>query len=374
MAHRNFLAKALSNEGNEISLISGVFKDNIPQDELEHLQFHELPLELHRFSLIGDLRLIYRYIQLIRALKPDIVHAITIKPVLYMSLAILIMRMLGSRHVPELVITFPGLGKIFEPGSGILVRLRRFVVSYCLRFTSTITKSTATFENFQDRADFVKSGIIPRSRARVVMGAGINRKHYFWQARTGDPVILFASRLLRAKGVELFIEAAKELKSEFPKAVFQIAGGNELSNPDRFNWDKLKEEIDAGNIEYLGFLSSAKMSVSLRKADIHCAPSLLREGLPRVVLEAAASGCYIIASDHKMVRKIVRNDESGWILNPITQEELTSAIRHALSDINAARRMGKKASQLSQDFPIFEEDVILRFTRIYHECLERRNR
>lgn len=363
-AHRMFLAEAMIDKGYDVSLSTGVEKQSkgLPDDSAVKLL--KVDLDRHRLNIKSDVSLIGHYLKQIKTEKPDVVHAITIKPILFMGLALLVNKLL-LRKTPKLILTFPGLGKVFEPDNTLKAKVRKFFVSSFLGLSNRFLKPQATFENYASMEELVKENVVAAERSSIVMGAGIDRDLFYSQERKGDLVVLFASRLLKAKGVGEYIEAAAKLRKEFPNAVFQIAGKYEVDNPDAYPLEKITSANDEGTVEYLGSIEPEEMPYVLRQSDIHVAPSKLQEGLPRVVLEAASCGCCIIASDHEMLRRFVIVDETGWLLEDVTSQLIEEKLRMALSKPKETRKMGQKITKTMNDLPIFEDNLIAHFEHLY---------
>lgn len=363
-AHRMFLAEAMVDKGYEVSLSTGVEQSSKGLPSKSVVKLLKVELDRHRLNFKSDISLVGNYLKQIKLEKPDVVHAITIKPILFMGFALLLNKLLLRKN-PKLIWTFPGLGKVFEPDESLKAKIRKFLVSSVLGISNRSLKPKATFENYTSMEELVKEKVVSLERSSIVMGAGIDRDLFYTQDRSGDLVVLFASRLLKAKGLGEYIEAASNLRKEFPNVVFQVAGKYESDNPDAFSLDEITLARDEGIIEYLGAIEPERMPHILRQSDIHVAPSKLQEGLPRVVLEAASCGCCIIASDHEMLRRFVFHDKTGWLLDCVTTELIEEKLRVALSNSKKTRKMGNQVAKTMNDLPIFEDNLIAHFENLY---------
>lgn len=363
-AHRLFLAQAMIDKGYAVSLSTGVEPNSKGLPESSAVKLLKVELDRHQLNLKSDLSLIGSYLEQIKSEKPDVVHAITIKPILFMGLALLVNKLLW-RKTPKLILTFPGLGKVFEPDKSLKAKARKFIVSTFLGISNRVLKPQSTFENYASMEELAKENVVTLERSSIVMGAGIDRDLFYSKTRKGDLVVLFASRLLRAKGLGEYIEAAINLRKDFPNVTFQVAGKYEADNPDAFPLDDITVASDEGIIDYLGTIDSHKMSGLLRQSDILVAPSKLQEGLPRVVLEAASCGCCIIASDHEMLQRFVVEGKTGWLLEDVTSELIEEKLRIALSKPAKAREMGELVAQTMNDLPIFEDNLVVHFEKLY---------
>jgi glycosyltransferase involved in cell wall biosynthesis len=222
LAHRANLLKPLLDRGHKVSVCAGgnwTSRGRLSKD------VHFIPIELaqHHLDPRSDLKLMAHYARIVDDIKPDTVHCLTIKPNLYMGL-VLALRRLQLKKTPRLVQTFPGLGKVFEPSSSIAATARRRFVAMLLRVSGSLLDRTATFENTADRDILVYGGVVSAARAHVIAGAGLDMKIYRppETPRAGGLHILFASRLLKAKGVGTFLDVAKTIRSEGGEATFLI--------------------------------------------------------------------------------------------------------------------------------------------------------
>lgn len=365
LLHRSNLLGSLLERGHDVTLCTG---GNSQSAKRLPSGVHFIPVALnqHRLDLLSDLKLTWQYARIVAETHPDAIHCFTIKPNLFMALA-LASRRLMLRKTPRLVQTFPGLGKVFEPSTGIAARMRRVVVATLLRLSCRILDSSATFENPADRDFMVKNGVVSADRTHVLAGAGVDIKTYVppSEQREGQLRFLFASRLLKAKGIGAFLETARTIHAEGGKASFLIAGKPDPDNPDQFDMSLIDAAQERGDIHYLGPLNSRQMVDALQNADVVCLPTLLREGLPRILVEAAACGCVLIASDQPAIRQILKQPETGWLIDPTAAHELTEVVRACLADRDEVRAMGMQNAVSIRMLPVDDESVSATFRKIY---------
>lgn len=360
--HRSNIISSLADEGHDVLVVSGgdpAWCQHLP----DGVTYHHVPLMRHRFAPWLDFSLIRTYRRLIAAERPDVVHTFTIKPNLYSLIALKLNRLTG-RHVPRLVLTFPGLGKVFEPGSGWL---RRTVVSYMLRLGSKNLDFQATFENAFDSSQFADTGIFPAERCHVMLGAGIDLDHFNarGKARSGPLTFLFASRLLKAKGAGLFVDAAELRRRSGSNAAFLVAGPDDPGNPDNLGLDKVSEGEQGGFVQYIGNLDTSAMADILAASDVICLPTLLREGLPRILLEAGAAGCAVIASDQPSIRSIIPGPEAGWLVAEPNAKKIALAMEKAEADQDQTRAIGLSNAERIGAMPVGDASIVAAFKQLY---------
>lgn len=365
LAHRANLLKPLLEGGHKVSICAGgnwASGGQLSKD----VRFIPVEVNQHHLDPRSDLKLMAHYARIIEDTKPDTVHCITIKPNLYMSLA-LALRRLQIKKTPRLVQTFPGLGKVFEPSSSIGAMVRRRLVAMLLRVSGSLLDRSATFENTADRDLMVRGGVVSATRAHVIAGAGLDMAIYRPKPtpRVGGLRFVFASRLLKAKGVGTFLNVAKTIRSEGGKASFLLAGKADPDNPDQFDMNLINAAHECGEIAYLGPLSPEQMVAALQQADVVCLPTRLREGFPRILIEAAACGCVLIASDQPAIRQILKQPDNGWLIDPDDEEELAETVRGCLRDPDAIRRMGVANAASIRQLPVDDASVSSAFTELY---------
>ena len=365
-AHRTNLVESLVKDGHEIWVCAAAEPGYLAEMP-DGVRVVPVDLNQHRFSLFSDMKLVKAYLSLTRAVRPDIVHAITMKPNLYFATA-LALSSYRDRKQPRLIMTFPGLGKIFEPGAEVLNAARRWIVCTALSWAGRRLDHFATFENPHDQETLVTLGLFERENTQALMGAGIDFKQFHLggpKSANGPLRFLFASRMLKAKGVETYIQAAKSLAESGSYSSFAIAGAMDNSNPDAFD---IAEFAAAGKLHpvvYLGAVDAGDMPKILGASDIVCLPTQLSEGFPRILLEAAACGCAMIASDQPAIRQIVIPGRTGWLIDPNSQKSLSNAMRLAEQGRENTRAVGEEAARFVQSIKADNESISAGFTQIY---------
>ena len=304
--------------------------------ERSGVQFLPLPMRASGTSPIHDFLLFVRFLLLLRRMRPAAFLGFTPKPNVYGSMAA---RLCGVPAINNVT----GLGTAFIQGK-VLERL----VSTLYRIA--LSRSRAIFfHNPDDRALFIGRGMVPPERAKVIPGSGVDLDKFAPAPPTaapGDHVFLFVGRLLWEKGVGEFAEAARALKRVYPEARFQILGS--FAEDGRAVPRELVERWQAeGSIEYLGTAPDIRSYVSA--SDCVVLPSY-REGLPRVLLEAAAMARPAVASDVPGCRHVVDHGVTGFLCEARSAEALTGAVRRMIELPPEQRRaMGLKARERAEE-------------------------
>ena len=223
--------------------------------------------------------------------------------------------------------------------------------------------STITFQNIDDMHLIIEKNITTPADAVLIKGSGVHLNDFKPdQKQEGDlPIVFMPTRLVRQKGISVFVEAAKMLKAENIEARFQIAGGV-VDHPNAISKDEMTELTRDGVVEWLGFVSD--ISDRLAQADIIVYPSYYGEGVPRVLLEACAAGRAIVTTDHPGCREAVDDGKNG-LLVPIKDPVATAnAIKDILCDDALRVRMEKQSrNKAEQEFDI--RLVVLKTVQLY---------
>lgn len=365
MDHRINLVLPLIDAGHDVALVSGECTDDVIARVPSALRLVPLDFDRHRLQPGRDFAAVRRFLAEVRDWQPDVVHAITIKPNLFSVLSLPWLR-LGGRRLPRLVMTFPGLGRVFEE-TGLLAWLRRFLFIRAMRLGLHFLDYAATFENPADRDWLVSLGIIGKDRAQAIMGAGIDRVEFAEreQAQTGPLSVLLASRLLHGKGIGDYCDAANALAAEGAKTRFLLAGPADPGYPDNFDVEQARRSGQLGVVEYLGPVPGNRMADLFRSVDIACLPSRLREGFPRSLIEAAACGCALIGTDQPSVRQIVEPGHTGWLVPAGDPVALAAVLRDAAADPVRARALGAAAARLARESGLGNDDIFSKFAALY---------
>lgn len=364
-SHRLPLGRACVDAGFDVTLCAGA-TDPAAQREIEAAGIRFVPLSIDRggTSPAGELRTLASLLRVYRAVGPDIVHHVTIKPVIYGSM---VARALRTKGVVNAV---TGLGYAFIPRSddGLRHRALRGTLWALYRAALDGRRTRVIFQNEEDRSTFVGKGLVASTRTRLVPGSGVDFATFSPQPLPAGPfVALLPARLLWDKGVGEFVEAARQLRSRWPEARFVLLGRIDPSNPAAIRQDEVDRWVRGGIIEWWGHCEHRMMASFLAKAHVVVLPSY-REGLPLALAEAAAVGRACITTDVAGCRDTVRDGDTGWLVPARSAAELARALEHALTDPAEAERRGRLAASFARErFGV--ESVIAQTLGVYRELL-----
>ena len=183
----------------------------------------------------------------------------------------------------------------------------------------------------------------------VTLGSGVdpNRFPVAPEKSVGKdgPLVMLPTRLLWHKGVGAFVDAARRLQSNGTQARFVVVGETDPENPASVPEDTMQAWDEAGLIEWWGYQMPHEMPQVLRQAHIVCLPSYYREGVPKVLIEAASTGRPIVTTDVPGCREIVRDQENGFLVPPKNTAALADHLQTLLKDPSLRRTMGKNGRQ-----------------------------
>ena len=290
---------------------------------IEKEGFKVIPLRLIRRSknILHELLSVLEIIKIYRKERPDIVHHISIKPILYGSLAA---KIAGVYHV---VNTLPGLGVLFV-NKGLKAAIFRSAVkiAYFIAFFSK--SSSVIFQNREDLKRFVDSKIVTLRKAILIRGVGVNVLRFrFTPEPNKTPIVVLASRMLWNKGIGELVEAARNLREKSIECRVALVGAPDPENPQSIEEETLKSWHDEGAVEWWGYRED--MPRVLSEANIVVLPTTYGEGLPTILSEAASCGRPIVATDVPGCREIVRHNENGFLVPPHDSKALAEAIRES---------------------------------------------
>lgn len=341
---RSSLIKHLVKKGHKVTALYPKDKNNIENltQELRDIGVIFKSYYLSRVGLnpIKDY-LSYRSIcYIIKEYMPNIIIAYTAKPVIYVGMAI--------RHFPKIRF-FPlitGLGYGFIEGDEIKRKLIKKLMIFLYK-VGLKKAFSIIFQNFDDRKLFYDLKIVSKNiSTHIINGSGVDLKLFPYSPLPKKPIFLMLARLLIDKGVREYAEAARIIKAQFPNAIFQLAGRLD-SNPSSISSKELEFWIKEGYINYLGEISSIQEIVAQCK--FYVLPSY-REGTPRSVLEALATGRPIITTDTPGCRETVSHGKNGLLIPPKNYLLLANAMIELLNKPDhKIQHMAKESYIMAKD-------------------------
>jgi glycosyltransferase involved in cell wall biosynthesis len=366
VSHRLAIARAARDAGFEVHLATPT--DNVwaPTDydaralAAEGISFHPIPLERRGRDPVADFRTFVALLRLFRRLRPDIVHLVTIKPVLYGGLAARLSRVRAA------VSAVSGLGQIFT-ARGPHAAVLRWLICRVYAVATAHPNGRVIVQNGEDAERLASAGAVARERLVLIRGSGADLVAFAPRAEPdGTVTVLFASRLLWEKGVGEFVAAARRLKAQGVAACFVIAGNTTTAIASAVPESRLLAWVEEGSVAWWG--RCADMPAVIASAHIVCLPSRYGEGVPKILIEAAAAGRPIIATDIAGCREIVGDGDNGILVAPGDSTALADAIMSLVDDPARRRRMGERGRAIACA-GFGEQAVVERTLELYAELL-----
>ena len=359
VSHRMPLALAAKKHGYDVTVVArtanhaGAIRDR-------GLNLIAFAIDRSGTNPLADGAMMLRLTQLYRQLQPDIVHHVAMKPVVYGAMAA------RRARVPGVVNALMGLGYVFTSNTAKARALRPFVRTALKRALSP-RNSRVIVQNRDDRQMLLDEGLAPQDRIALIRGSGVDLAAFpFSPIPEGRPRVVLPARLLRDKGIVEFVEAARILKAEGVDAEFVLAGSPDPANPSSLSDAEIASYVREGLMTCLGWRSD--MAAVLTSATLVCLPSF-GEGLPKALLEAAAIGRAIVATDVPGCREIVFPGDNGWLVPPRDARALAAALRAALTDRDRLTQYAQSGrARVERDHS--EDRIIAETLAVYDALLE----
>lgn len=305
------------------------------------VRFRLTPMARAGTDPLRDLATLAGYILLMRAERPDLVVAYTQKPIIYGGIAA---RLFGR---PRFYAIMSGLGYVFSDEATARPGLRR-LVSALYRVGVRRARCIFVF-NGDDRRTMLANHIVDEGQRIVqVPGSGVDVGHFAAQPMPdGATTFLMMGRLMRDKGVGEYVAAARRIRTRRPDTRFLLLGRPETENPTGYTAEEMQAWQDEGLVELLA--ETRDVRPYLASAHVFVLPSYYREGLPRTILEALATGRPVITTDMPGCREPIEEGRNGFLVPPRDAEALADAMERFLQCPTLLQPMGEAARQVAVD-------------------------
>lgn len=357
------IAEASLANGFDVIIGYGELGDVNP-NYLEKKGFKTFFVPMHRggTNLFEELKTIYFLGALIKKVRPDILHLVTIKPYLYGGILARLM------HVPCVVSAVAGLGSLFIQEK-FWAKFLQFILFPFYKFSFGHPNQRVIVQNQEDAKSLINWGVLNLKKVCLIKGSGVNLKHFTkLDEPKSMPTVCFASRLLRDKGVYELVSAARLIKNKGFEVRFLLAGEVDLKNPSGLNFEELKNLREEGVVEVLDYQKDIPSLYA--KSHIVCLPSY-REGLPKSLAEAAAASRAIVTTDVPGCRDTIIPNKSGLLVPVKNSKKLADALQWLIENQEERINMGKIGRNLAErEFNI--EKIVLEHLNIYQLLLKKR--
>lgn len=353
-SHRRALAAAARDAGYDVAVAT---RPGRLASAIADAGLRLIPLDLPRGGRnpLGELRSIAALARIYRQERPDIVHHVAAKPVMYGALA-----SLAAPARAGTVNAIAGFGHAFSQEGSTLAPS---ALATAFRWALGRATSSVIVQNPEDQRFVIERCRVAPSSVTMIRGCGVDLAAFAPAPEpAGLPVVMFAGRLLATKGVPQLVEAARLVNRGAPRCRVVLVGEPDSGNRAAIAEDQLRQWQADGTIEWWGRRDD--MARTLAESTIFALPSMYGEGVPKALLEAAAVGRPLVATDAPGCREIVRDGDTGLLVRAGDVADLAEAIGRLLDDPAARARMGARARRLVEE-EFSEADANARTLALY---------
>mgnify|MGYP004537863963 FL=1 len=315
-------------------------------DDIEYI-YDDPVIDRRGTSVTADAKLFFHYMSVLKKYRPDVVLTYTVKPNVYCGIASHFLKI-------PVISNVTGFGSVLQK-SGMI---RKFIMTL---FKISFRRSECVmFQNSTNMRLAEESGMVKGGRL-LIPGSGVNTDRFPFikypdggdGINGGKVVFNYIGRILKEKGVDVYIEAARRIKKKYPNTEFNMLG---FIEPTEIHYEKeLKELEKDGIIRYFGSQNDVRPFIALSHATIH--PSMYGEGMSNVLLESASSGRPVITTDNPGCRETFIDSETGLLFKGGDADSLCNIIERFLSMPNEARaEMGARGREYIKSN--FSRDIV----------------
>lgn len=361
LSHRKPIAIAAKEMGYDVTVVAG--STGLEAEiRLLGLKYIQLPVNATSMNIREEIQTFKFLINLYKEEKPDIIHHVGLKIILWGTVAASI---LGKKNVVNAV---SGTGFLFSP------EIRNSLISKGVCFLLKIfTKKTYKyiFQNNDDKKEFINANIINDDQVYFIKGSGVDLQQFAYRSEDNIDCsrikCIFTGRMVEDKGILIIFEAARILKEKYNDKVQFILCGDLDANPKALSKEKIESFCDGEYIQWLGFKKDIKRI--LYNCHIMIFPSFYMEGLPKSNIDAEAIGLPVITTDWVGCRDTVIDGYNGFIIPPKNPNILAEKIKILVADNELRKLMGKNARAYAEKY-FSIENVKKQHLDIYNSFIE----
>ena len=335
------LGFAFQNQGYEVVFICPY--DKYSENIKEHFEYIDIKINSKGTNPIEDLKTIYRYYKTYKKIKPDIVLQYTIKPNIYGTIAA------NMLNIPT-INNIAGLGTLFIK-QNFVTKIAKFLYKFSQKRATKIF-----FQNQDYFKMFVDEKLVQKEKCDVLPGSGVDVEKFFPLEKKDDGIFRFllVSRMLWAKGIQEFVDAAKIIKQKYKNVEFQLLGHLDVESPTAISKEQMDIWVKNGFVNYLG--SSDDVRVEIAQSDCIVLPSFYREGTPRILLESM--GKPIITTDNVGCKDVVDDGINGFLCEVKNADDLALKMEKMLNSSFDERNIMGKAGR-EKIVKEFDEKIVI---------------
>ena len=358
LSHRKDVALAAQKAGWDVTIVTAD-TGKLKNIESLGLTVINLPMSRSGMNILQELGTLNFLRKLYKREKPDVVHHVGMKTILWGTLAAKFAKVKG------VVNAISGLGGFFaEDNKGLMAR----VMPKVLKFSHNRKNLLCIFQNDEDKGLYVKNGIIKPEQARYIKGSGVHLDEFCYtpEPTEGKIHVILTARMIVEKGVFILTEAAEKLRPKYGEKVkFLLVGGID-DHPGAITKEQLDAVCDGSYIQWLGYRTDVKEL--LQSSHIVAFPSYYMEGLPKSLIEADAIGRPVITCNSVGCKETVIDGYNGYLIPTKDVDALVEKLDILLSDAELRQEMGRNSRKYAEEN--FSIDVVIeRHLNIYNELI-----
>lgn len=362
ISHRLPIALKAQQAGYEIHLACRFTEHSEYLEELG-IKLHPINFSRSGRKLTREIATLFKLRKTLLNVRADVVHCITIKAVIYTGLSLY-----RLKYKPAFLVAISGLGYVFSAFT-LRSKLIKIIVSLLYKIALKHPRKIVVVQNESDKALLLGIAELTRDQLFLIKGSGVDLSQFcYTPEQTGDSVnVVMASRLLREKGVYDYVQAAKLLKAKGVNAQFLLVGEPDYGNPSALEQQQIDAWHASGVIKAMGH--QPDMQQTFAQANIVVLPSYYGEGVPKVLIEAAACGRAIVTTDNPGCSDTVLENKTGLLVPKKDPNSLADAIEKLAIDHSLRQQMGSAARVFAEsEFDI--DDVIDKHLAIYQRLIK----
>ena len=338
------LAFAFKNIGYKVIFISPY--DKYSENIKNYFEFQNVEINSKGINPLEDLKLIYNLYKIYKNVRPDVICHYNIKPNIYGTIAASILKIPSISNIA-------GLGTLFI-NQNFITKIAKSLYKFSQKKATKIF-----FQNNEDIKIFLDEKLVQKDKCDVLPGSGVDIKKFkpLEKKGNGEFKFLLISRMLWAKGIKDFIDAAKIIKEKYHDVDFQLLGYLDMKSPTAITKRQMEMWVSDGNVKYLG--DSDDVREQIANADCIVLPSYYREGTPRVLLESASMQKPIITTNTVGCRDVVNDGINGYLCEEKNPKDLADKMEKILKLSNEQRDNMGKAGRI-KIIKEFDEKIVIR--------------
>jgi len=333
LSHRLPVAKQLLLNGYEVHIATEFTKH---KKMLSRMGFktHSINFNRNSLNVFKVISPIFQIFFLIRQIKPNIIHLISLKPIILGGFVSFI------SPIKSMVISITGLGSMFIR-QGILYKIRENIFNLLYRVVFLFPNLKVILQNKDDLNYLVKKTNLKRNKIEIIRGSGVDLKILkFSKIPRNEPIVLMASRIIEDKGVLEYIKSAQYLKTHNFKGKFYLVGDIDFSNPSAIKKSTINYWHKKKIIHYVKH--QVKISKIIKKSSIVVLPSY-REGFPKIIMEAAACGRPVVTTNVPGCKDAIIKNITGILVPSKNYIALAKAIKDLCDNKKKLEKFGRAA-------------------------------